>query len=133
VLPNPDLTSVATFDDFEFEDSDEKYRVERMLLRAREYLLSFDWAGRIVAEYVGLAIGDAVAVFLFQIEPATRDVDEWIWVVDGDVPSAYIAATVDIRNPAQALDAYIEAAEDWVEAVYAGRSVAELDSFATPA
>src|SRR4051812_34606566 len=86
-LPSyPDLATVALFDLFEFEDSDEKSRVRRMLRRAREYLASFDWAGRIVAERVGLAVGDVVAVFLFQLEPAARDVDEWIWVIDGDVP-----------------------------------------------
>lgn len=126
-LPSyPDLTTVAPFDLFEFEDSDEKSRVRRMLRRARDYLVSFDWAGRIVAERVGLAVGDVVAVFLFQLEPAARDVDEWIWVIDGDVPNAYIAAIEDVRNPAQALDAYIGAAEEWIEAVYDGRSVAEM-------
>ena len=126
MLRSPDLTTVALFDHFEFEDADEKSRVQRMLIRARKYLTSFDWSGRIVAEYVGLAVGDVIAVFLFKIDSAVRDVDEWIWVVDGDVPSAYLGATSDLRTPAQALDGYIGAAEEWINAVRAGRPVATL-------
>lgn len=43
------------------------------------------------------------------------DVDEWIWIVVGDLPPAYITCE-ESPNPASALDAYIGAMGEWVNA-----------------
>jgi hypothetical protein len=64
-------------------------------------------------------------VFLFKIMPATADADEWLWVIVGDLPSAYIV-TDDARNPAAALDAYIGEMERWASAAEGGQSVENL-------
>jgi hypothetical protein len=65
------------------------------------------------------------------IVPAEESVDEWIWVVVGDVPSAYIA-TQAADTPGAALDAYIGAMEEWVEAARSGSSVADLIPVGVP-
>lgn len=116
---------VASFDEYEWDDADERNRVWRMLEFARAYLVDFEWCSRTIREYVGLAVGDVIAIFLFEIEPAREDVDDWVWVIVGDLPPAYIT-TDDAPNPAAALDAYIGAMEEWVAAVEDGRPVEGL-------
>lgn len=50
----------------------------------------------------------------------------------GDLPSAYLT-TDDCPNPATALDGYIGAMQEWVDAAQKGRSVAELIPVNVPA
>jgi hypothetical protein len=66
-----------------------------------------------------------VAVFLFRIVPKQEGVDEWLWVVVGDLPSAYLV-TDDNPTPASALEAYVAEMSAWVDAVENGRPVADL-------
>jgi hypothetical protein len=50
----------------------------------------------------------------------------------GDVPPAYIPGD-DLKTPYDALDGYIGAMEEWVEAARQGKSVADLISVNVPA
>ena len=73
-----------------------------------------------------------IGIFLFQFVPNREDVDEWVWVIVGDLPPTYL--TVDeCPNPGAALDGYIGAMEEWVAAVEKGNSVAELIPVNVPA
>jgi hypothetical protein len=92
---------------------------------ARAYIDSFRWCESIKSDYVGMLFPGIVSVFLFNINPARPDVDDWMWVVVGDIPSAYIACE-NAKNPAAALDAYIGAMEEWVAAAHAGDDVKNL-------
>ena len=56
--------------------------------------------------------------------------DEWLWVVVGDVPPAYLV-TDDAATPAKALGIYIDLMEEWVDAVEAGEPVGDLIPVAT--
>jgi hypothetical protein len=68
--------------------------------------------------------GWVVGVFLFHIDPAPG-VDEWLWVVAGDLPTAYLV-TDEAPDPASALEAYCNLMSDWAEAVRAGRDLADV-------
>lgn len=92
---------------------------------ARGYVESFRWCESIKHDYVGLLFPGIVSVFLFNIVPTRSGVDDWMWVVVGDVPSAYIACE-HAKNPAAALDAYIGAMEEWVAAARVGNNVKGL-------
>ncbi len=73
-------------------------------------------------------------MFLFEISPASSDVDRWIWVIVGDLPTAYVASD-DCLTPATALDGYIGEMEEWVDAVESQRPVDDLipvNTAATP-
>lgn len=89
------------------------------------YLTRFRWCARVRAEYIGFAYPGIVAVFLFEIEPARSGVDEWVWIIVGDLPPAYITCEQS-PNPASALDAYVGAMQEWVDAVRTGSSTDEL-------
>jgi hypothetical protein len=60
------------------------------------------------------------------------EVDQWIWVIVGDLPPAYLT-TDECPNPATALDGYIGAMLEWVDAAQKGKSVAELIPVNVPA
>ena len=47
--------------------------------------------------------------------------DEWVWVIVGEVPPAYITID-DAPNPACAVDGYIGAMREWAAAVRSGES-----------
>ncbi|MFO0444160.1 MAG: hypothetical protein ACK50F_07775, partial [Betaproteobacteria bacterium] len=92
----------------------------------------YDWCKEILEEYVGLLAAGIVGIFLFRISPSRPDVDEWLWVIVGDLPPTYL--TCDrCPNPATALDGYIGAMSEWVEAASKGESVAELIPVNVPA
>jgi hypothetical protein len=92
---------------------------------AKRYLGSFPWCGEILESYFGLGIGGIVAVFLFRYVPTQEGADPWVWVVVGDLPSAYIA-TDRAPNAACALDAYVGAMTEWIRAVHKGACVDNL-------
>lgn len=97
------------------EDDDETHLLWLMLGEARAFLKSFPWCHGIREEYFGFGIGGVVAVFLFRISAAV-DVDEWLWAVCGDLPSAYLV--IDrAHHPSAALAAYCDLMEDWILAV----------------
>lgn len=69
---------------------------------AKEFLSSFTWCKEITELYFGCGIGGVIAVFLAQIIPSESTVDDWLWIVVGDVPPAYLV--VDYSTvPADAL------------------------------
>lgn len=121
----PDLTKVANLNALVDTNNKPEKETLDMLSEARNFIEYFIWCGKIEEEYIGMAFPGIVHIFLFKIVPNKCDVDSWIWVIVGDLPPAYL--TVDqCPNPATALDGYIGAMEDWVDAASRGASVAEL-------
>jgi len=97
-----------------------------MEARGRAFLEGFPWCDGVLETYVGnLTVGAVVAVLLARVETGRSDVDEWLWVVVGDLPPAYLV-TDDAPNPACALRAYVALMGEWVEATRAGRPVDDL-------
>lgn len=129
---SPDLSKVTKW--FEYLSANRAHHNEMnsMYLEAREFLEFYDWCLEIQESYVGMCYPGIVAVFLFKIIPTRDDVDKWIWVVVGDLPAAYLTVE-ESPNPATALDGYIGAMLEWVEAAQKGYSVAELIPVNVPA
>ncbi len=129
---SPDLSKVVEWSNYIFTRKDEEAEVGSMYQEAREFLEFYDWCSAIKNSFVGMLYPGIVAVFLFEIVPSGPDVDKWIWVVVGDLPSAYL--TIDeCPNPAAALDGYIGAMMEWVDAAQNDQSVAELIPVNVPA
>ena len=122
---SPDLTKVIKWNDMVKSSHGDLKEFMQLHEEARGYLSSFKWCVDILDEYAGILYAGIVGVFLFRIVPAREDVDEWIWVVVGDLPPAYLTCD-QCPNPASALDGYIGAMSEWVSAVENGESVAAL-------
>ncbi len=99
--------------------------------QAASFIRSFAWSGQLLEMYEGFQEPDILGVFLVKLEPAQPQVDEWLWVVVGDLPAAYLvtdnAPTVD-----EAIEGYVEEMQRWVDAVRAGDSVDDLIPVNTP-
>ncbi|TPM38144.1 hypothetical protein [Mesorhizobium sp. B2-3-4] len=126
---SPDLNSVKPL-----APDDRRWSVEfrDARRRARRYLESHNWVSAIKGEYLGYRLDGVIYVFLFEFLPAEPDVPSWTWVIIGDVPSAYISCH-HAKTPYVALDGYIGAMEEWVEAAREGNSVEDIIPVNVPA
>jgi hypothetical protein len=122
---NIDFTKVLRISQMRGDDEEDTKLLQAMAPKAERYISGFTWCREIVDEYFGLGVGGVVAVFLFHIIPSRQDVDNYIWVVVGDIPPLYIT-TEDAPNPACALDGYIGAMQKWADAAIAGGDVSRL-------
>ena len=113
------------------EDKEDRHLILNSLAEARDYIKSYKWCEQVTEEYLGIGIGGVVSVFLFKIVPKLVGVDEYIWVITGDLPPAYITCE-DAPNAACALDGYIGAMEEWVETIQDNKSVGNLIPVNTP-
>jgi hypothetical protein len=120
--PRPDINSVTSISDLKHPLASS---LDKALSEAREFIKFYDWVSLVKAEFLGTGIDEILYVFLFEIVPTRRTVDSWVWVVVGDVPPAYLTCE-DAKNPYEAIDAYIGAMEEWVQAARSGKSVANL-------
>ena len=128
----PDLTKVVELRSYVDSCTSDKAALLSMHREAVSFLQFYNWCDEIIETYVGLFSPGIIGVFLFKILPSRDDVDDWVWVVVGDLPPAYITCD-DAPNPATALDGYIGAMTDWVGAAERGESVDELIPVNVPA
>lgn len=128
----PDLRKVIAWDAYSSNVGLYTDEAGEMRKRAMNYLNFYNWCAEITESYVGMFFEGIIGIFLFRIVPSRKDVDEWVWVVVGDLPPAYLTLD-ECPNPGTALDGYIGAMEEWVEAAEKGRSVADLIPVNVPA
>lgn len=129
----PDLSKVTEYSDYRLTLVEEdQASLDALYDEARHFLDFYDWCEHITESYVGMFYPGIVGVFLFRIETGREDVDNWIWAIVGDLPPAYITCD-ESPNPATALDAYIGAMSEWVQAAKNGESVADLIPVNVPA
>jgi hypothetical protein len=100
--------------------------------RARAFLSSFDWCESIAELYFGDGVGGVFAVFFAHIKPSRPDVDEYLWVLVGDLPSAYLV-TDDCRTPHEALEGYIEEMRKWIQLAKKSRTSPDVIPVNVPA
>ncbi len=122
---NFDFSSVVPAEKMKGEDAEDTELLQRMLGEATEYLEAFDWCRSIEESYFGLGVSGVVAVFLFRIRPKREGIDDLLWVVVGDLPSAYLV-TDNSPSPSLALECYVELMSEWVEAATKGQAIDDL-------
>jgi hypothetical protein len=85
------------------------------------FLAQFRWAKVKGLPWVGESIPGVVGVILVELETFEEEVDQYIWVIVGDVPPAYISSQ-SANSPREVLECYIAEMRAWVEAVRKGDS-----------
>jgi hypothetical protein len=105
------------------EDDEDDAELHEMFDRAESYIQSFSWCTAVTASFFGVGVGKIMAIFLFRIIPSRPDVDSCIWIIDGDIPSAYLALE-DCNTSLEAFDTYIAGMERWVSVARESGSVA---------
>jgi hypothetical protein len=111
-----DLSRLTSSEEIKGEDPEETALLKEMLGKAEAYLESQSWSRPISNVYFGCGVGGVVAVFLFEFEKSVNETDKWLWVVVGDVPSAYFV-TDQAPDAAKALRVYCDLMQQWADAV----------------
>jgi len=101
------------------EDDNETLKLSE---EAANYLLSHKWCDEIEKGWLAVSWGYILGVFLFKIDSSVPEVDDYVWMVVGDLPPAYIDIESAV-NPNEAIESYIEIMNDWVECVENGNSL----------
>ena len=127
-----DMTKVFDVEAYKNTLAEDVNDFEQLLAEAKSEINFYDWCLRDLETYVGMFYAGVVGVFLFRIKPSSQMIDEWIWVVVGDLPPLYLTCE-ECPNAACALDAYIGAMQDWVEAAESGKSIDNLAPVNVPA
>jgi hypothetical protein len=110
----------------EGEDAEDTALLREMAAEARAYMEEFEWCPAIESIHLALGVGGVVGVFLFQFAEVIEDDDDALWVVVGDLPSAYVIVEPG-DDGISALERYCELMEDWAYNVLKGKSLE--DSF----
>ena len=114
------------------EDEAETAHLCEMEARARAFLDRFSWCVAIEDLYFGEGIGGVVAVFFARIKPSRPEVAEYLWIIVGDLPSAYLV-TDDSQNPKCALESYVYEMRKWVALAKEGKSSPDVIPVNVPA
>jgi len=120
MIPNVDLESLTPAEEIVGEDTEETALLKQMLQNATEYLRGFRWCPPIDKVYFGWGVGGVVATFLFHFQKPVHGTDEWLWVIEGDLPAAYLVLD-QASDPGSALEVYCQLMDDWAKAVLDGR------------
>jgi hypothetical protein len=126
------VTGIVPLKQMAGDDEEDTALLCQMAENAETFLKSFSWCFAIRESFFGAGVGKIIAVFLFRIILARPDIDEWLWVVVGDLPPAYLV-TECCKTPSEAVEAYIEEMSKWVEHARRGQESAEVISVNVPA
>jgi len=107
------------------ETSDETNLLQGHYQEAEAFIRSFAWCRSIIDCYYRIGIGGIFAIFLFRIVPTSINVDEYLWVIVGDLPPAYLVTDLS-PTPAGALRIYIGEMQRWVDAVQKGKPITDV-------
>jgi len=111
-----DLTKLIRAETIMGEDLEDTTLLKAMLGSAQSYMASFGWCPPVEEVYLAFGVGGVIAVFLFHFREKIGQTDDWLWVIEGDVPSAYLVLD-DVSSPAEVLKVYCELMENWARAV----------------
>jgi hypothetical protein len=126
------VTGVVPISQMIGDDEEETRLLHGLLTRAQAFLSSFAWCVSISELYFGEGIGGIFGVFFAHIHPSRTDIDTFLWIIVGDIPSAYLV-TDRCKTPSQAIRAYIEEIRKWVELARQGKTSSDVIPVNVPA
>ena len=104
-----------------------------MLAReAESFLARHRWCACVSQVTPIFAITGVLGIFRCSLVPSDSRADAVVWVIVGDLPPAYIAYEVE-DSWQDALRAYVEEMEEWVEGVRTGASLDDVIPVNAPA
>jgi len=107
------------------EDEEDTTLLRRQYQNAVDFLESHEWCDEVSGGYFGGGVGGIIAVFLLRLTSSEEEVPDYLWVLTGDIPPAYLVTDI-ISTPHEALITYIELRREWCEAVLEGRSIDDI-------
>ncbi|MGB3341638.1 MAG: hypothetical protein WBB37_09170 [bacterium] len=122
---NINLHDLSPIDMVIGDNQEDKRLLKEFRSEAESFLRNKKWCQKIKNGYWGFGIGGIIGIFLFEILPISKDIDEYIWIVVGDLPSAYISP-VYCKNVKEVLEGYIFEMRKWISAVHNNDDIDKL-------
>src|SRR5688572_22387773 len=94
----PDLSKVVDLNAYIEENQGSSEEIKDLYEEAVEFISYFSWLEGIKRAYAGLIHPGIVGVFLVNIDKLRDDVDDWLWIIVGDLPPAYLTCE-NCKNP----------------------------------
>ncbi len=113
-------------------DRHEKKLLSLMEADASAYIAEFRWAPPIADIHLCFGVGKVIELFLVSFTEPVDGSDDRLWVVVGDLPSAYLVVN-DNDDPRQAMAQYCDLMADWCSAVEQGSDMSEVFPVSAPA
>jgi hypothetical protein len=116
---------------------EDKDAIRKAAKEAIVYCTSFSWCKAVLDSYFGGGVAGVFAVFLLHIVPARDGIGDWMWVVVGDIPPAFLPLE-DADSAQMVFETYLRGMSRWVEFARQGKSgsakdgVPPVDIKATP-
>ena len=121
----PDVSILKRIGEVEGDDPDDTMLLGNLWAEASRYITSFRWCPKISDAYLAFGVGGVIGVFLVRLAETIGGTDDWLWIVSGDLPSAYFVLD-NAADAEAALTVYCRLMENWVEAVMAGRPLGDV-------
>ena len=115
------FTDITPIQSMQGDDPDDTAMLITMSQDADNFITSFQWCPAISEKYFGFGIGGIIAVFLYHFDSLINQADDWLWVVVGDLPSAYIVVD-NATSPQNVMECYCELMEDWADHIMSNNS-----------
>ncbi|WP_455220235.1 hypothetical protein [Kaarinaea lacus] len=80
------------------ETEEDTKQIYYSLEESKRYLNGFTWHDGFKNSYYGIGVSGIFSIILFEIIPCRKKVDNYVWVVMGDLQPAYITCA-DAPNP----------------------------------
>jgi hypothetical protein len=109
----PPIQSAVPLAEMRGDDELDDKLLHEMADKAIRYIRECPWCIDIHEQFFGDGYGGIVALFLLRVTIRGLKNPEWIWVIVGDMPSAYLEAE-GFKSPQAALRRYIDGIEDWI-------------------
>jgi len=120
-----DYAGLIKIEDLPTSDVEDAAGLAELGREAEDFLMWHQWCGAVRQGYLDYGIYGILALFYFEIEPASPNADDNLWVIVGDVPPAYLDLE-SCPTATAAIEGYVYELQRWVDAVNAGESVDEL-------
>ena len=92
---------------------------------AKNYIQSFSWCPPIKDILLAYGVEGIVSVFLVEFVRSIQGTDDKLWLVVGDLPSAYLVVEPN-DDESQALERYCELMDQWVDTVRRSGDVSQV-------
>jgi len=86
-----DFTQLVSEHEILGEDEEETLQLRRLLSDARHFVGEFPWCESVREAFLGFGIDGLVGVVLVRIQPGSDGIDEWLWIVVGDLPPSCVS------------------------------------------
>jgi len=114
-------TDFVPIGDIVGDDEVDTKLLRKMAADAERYIAKFSWCQEILESYFANGVGGIFAVFFFRVRSDSDSVSPWIWIMVGDLPSAFLPIS-DCKSDAEAFRLYCWGMSNWVDFARKGQT-----------